>query len=92
MGTMTDEEAIALLRARHAANAATGTTATCVHCGEPIVFRPYFLDGKSPNPPVWWHPWPDRLGGLGGGFTCNTRPEGWAGDSWPRATPPSEAS
>lgn len=52
---------------------------TCEHCGKPIVFEPFFLDGKRPNPPIWFHP--------GGGKTCSTIPPGWTDPGWPRATP-----
>lgn len=33
-----------------------GTRAACRHCDKPILFEPYFKDGKpGPNPPVWFH-------------------------------------
>lgn len=52
---------------------------TCRHCGKPIVFKPFFLDGKQPNPPIWFHPQ--------AGTTCSTRPAGWPKDGWPHAEP-----
>lgn len=51
----------------------------CRHCGGPVVFKPFFLDGKLPNPPRWFH--------RDGATTCATRPVGWRRDSWPVAEP-----
>lgn len=53
-------------------------TATCRHCGQPIVFKPYYLFPRGPNPPCWWHP--------PGSFTCAISgvPEG---QKWPVAEP-----
>lgn len=51
---------------------------TCKHCDKPIVFKPYYLDGKRPNPPIWFH--------QPGSTTCSTRPKGWRG-RWPLAEP-----
>lgn len=61
------------------ADRANGNEATCKHCGERIVFKPFFLDGREPNPPVWFHP--------NAGSTCSTRPESWDSGTWPRAEP-----
>lgn len=57
----------------------TEDTGTCRHCRKPIVFKPYYLDGKLPNPPIWWHP--------PGSVTCSTRPKGWRKRRWPTAEP-----
>ncbi len=51
----------------------------CRHCREAIVFKPYWLDGKQPNPPIWSH--------LGSSTTCRTRPADWPADGWPHAEP-----
>lgn len=49
------------------------------NCGQPIVFKPFFLDGRLPNPPCWWHE--------EAGFTCPV--SGVDPDKpWPMATPP----
>lgn len=56
----------------------TQAEGTCRHCGQPIVFKPYFLDGKQPNPPIWSH--------RGKVTTCSTRPAGWR-TGWPVAEP-----
>lgn len=64
---------------REHAKVPTEAESTCINCGQPIVFKPYWLDGKQPNPPVWWHP--------GAGFTCPTRPAGWRSTTWPMAEP-----
>lgn len=32
-----------------------GTKANCKNCDEPIIFEPYYCDGKLPNPPRWYH-------------------------------------
>ncbi|MER7953876.1 hypothetical protein [Streptomyces sp. NPDC096030] len=58
-----------------------GDTSTCRHCGEAIVFEPRFRDGRGPNPPVWSHT-------RSGTRTCSNEPEGWTGDRWPMAEPP----
>lgn len=55
-----------------------GTREACQHCGQEIVYEPYFLDSKQPNPPVWAH--------STGAKTCDTRPDGWGG-GWPMAEP-----
>ena len=52
---------------------------TCRNCGKPLVFKPFFLDGKQPNPPIWFHPHSGR--------TCSTRPADWPKDGWPCADP-----
>ncbi|MEO3856159.1 hypothetical protein [Acrocarpospora sp. B8E8] len=70
--------AAAVVREMDAAVPAQGH-GTCRHCDGPIVFKPYWLDGKLPNPPIWFHP--------DSGTTCNTRPKGWPADSWPHAEP-----
>lgn len=31
------------------------TPVPCVNCEREIVFAPFFLDGKLPNPPMWTH-------------------------------------
>ncbi len=68
-------ELIAALDARIPAE----DTGTCRHCTRPIVFKPYFLDGKKPNPAQWWHP--------PGSITCSTKPKGWRSRHWPTAEP-----
>ncbi|GHH57807.1 hypothetical protein [Lentzea cavernae] len=53
-----------------------GTRADCATCDKPIVFEPYYRDGKpGPNPDVWFH--------LPGDFFC------WVPgvDDQPRAKP-----
>lgn len=65
--------------ARAAAAVPAIAEGTCRYCGKPIVFKPRWLDGKQPNPPVWLHP--------AAGITCSTRPTGWSTDSWPIAEP-----
>jgi hypothetical protein len=63
------------------ARVATVDEGTCRHCGKPLVFKPYFLDGKQPNPPIWWHPHSNCT-------TCSTRPADWPkSSSWPTAEP-----
>lgn len=51
----------------------------CRNCGEVIVCKPYYLDGREPNPSIWFHP--------PGSRTCSTRPSSWQGDRWPTAVP-----
>lgn len=60
-------------------------TGTCRHCGQPIYFAPYFLDGKLPNPPVWQH-------SDSPGSTCARMPKGWRKQSWPCAEPVEKAA
>ena len=76
-------EAAALVRGMDAAIPAQDRD-TCAHCGEGLVFKPFFLDGKQPNPPVWFHD--------GSGRTCRTRPKGWRKQSWPCAVPSRDRS
>lgn len=57
-----------------------GTRKPCRHCGEEIIYEPYYLDGL-PNPPVWAH--------TSGARTCGTRPKGWRG-TWLTAEPEHE--
>jgi hypothetical protein len=59
----------------------TQAVGICLHCDKPIVFKPYFLDGKLPNPPIWFHP--------PGSRTCATKPKGHR-SSWPIAEPKDE--
>ncbi|MFD6363794.1 hypothetical protein ACFWFX_28720 [Streptomyces roseolus] len=58
----------------------TGSTATCRYCGHEIVYQPWFLDGRNPNPPVWSHV-------KSGVKSCSTCPVGWEAGRWPFATP-----
>lgn len=61
-----------------------GTKSKCRHCGEEIIYEPWFRDSRGPNPPIWAH--------TKGPRTCGTRPKGWRRDSWPFAEPePEEA-
>lgn len=53
--------------------------AICANCGEPIILAPYFLDGRLPNPPIWWHP--------NAGTTCATKAKDWKRPDWPHAHP-----
>lgn len=57
-----------------------GTKSACHHCGEEIVWEPWFRDGRGPNPPVWSHT-RSRV------QSCSTQPDGWTRDSWPFAEP-----
>lgn len=50
----------------------------CLNCNKPIVFEPYYLDGRLPNPAVWFHE--------GAGFTCGSAPA--RGKPWPLVSPP----
>ncbi|OLT24364.1 hypothetical protein BJF79_13555 [Actinomadura sp. CNU-125] len=61
---------------------AAAREAVCKHCGKPIVFAPYWLDARLPNPHIWFHP--------PGATTCSTRPDGWPEDDWPHAEPEPE--
>lgn len=63
-----------------------GTTAVCRHCTQHIIWQPWFLDGKQPNPPVWSHI-------HSGVKSCSSRSAGAPkSDLWPFAEPPSTAS
>ncbi|MFG2748055.1 hypothetical protein [Streptomyces xanthophaeus] len=64
----------------HAAALRVGSKASCLHCGEEIIWEPWFRDGRGPNPPVWSHT-------RSGVRSCSTPPIDWPGDSWPFAEP-----
>lgn len=55
----------------------TTQTATCRNCSGDLVFAPYFLDGREPNPPRWWHRASQTV-------TCSVQPKG---DKHPTAEP-----
>ncbi|MGW3321098.1 hypothetical protein [Streptomyces virginiae] len=57
-----------------------GSKASCHHCGEEIIWEPWFRDGRGPNPPVWSHT-------RSGTRSCSTEPADWTGDRWPFAEP-----
>jgi hypothetical protein len=59
------------------------SVSTCSNCGNAVVFKPYYLDGKESNPPIWFHP--------PGSVTCSTKPKGWR-VGWPTATPADQTS
>lgn len=53
-------------------------TGECKWCRARVVYKPYFLDGKEPNPPRWFH--------TAGVTTCATAPKNWR-KGWPCAEP-----